>query len=198
VPAVLRYPSTTALELVLPASDNEYPAPRPETIAWPNAIMTLNLISAEEMAPKPQPALKLGTSLKNVAISILKEVKKLAIAVLRSPTGAPINGSTSEPKMMAGKKDRKVAAKAAATRLLQLPSNDSKKPPFIGVLRLWTVRIEFELNVDPFFTLLHLKTGLTKLSHRYPALMPGNELASMTFLAQAMEDEKDMRLRDRL
>ena len=132
-------------------------------------------------------------------MSILKEAKKLAIATLRAPTGAPLNGSTpSKSKNRGGKKDRKAAAAAAAARLLEPPSTGPKKPPAVGVLRLWTIRIEFELDVDPFWTIVKLKTGITRLYDRFPALLPGNELASMTYLAQAMEDEKDGRLRERL
>ena len=138
---------------------------------------------------------KAGNILKNVVMSILKEVKKLAIAVLRSPTGAPIANRRSTPK----KSSKVKGFKKVSSTDVHAPTVQGREHPHPvkGVIRLWTIRIEFQLDVDPFWSILKLKTGLARLYDRFPALLPGNELASMSYLAQAMEDEKDGRLRDR-
>ena len=129
-------------------------------------------------------------------MSILKEVKKLAIAVLRSPTGAPIANRRSTPK----KSSKVKGLKKVSSTDVHAPTVQGREHPHPvkGVIRLWTIRIEFQLDVDPFWSILKLKTGLARLYDRFPALLPGNELASMSYLAQAMEDEKDGRLRDRV
>jgi hypothetical protein len=63
---------------------------RPNTVEWPNPVITLNMVSHEELIPKPRKELILGTSLKNVTMSILKQVKKLCIDVLVTPDGTPL------------------------------------------------------------------------------------------------------------
>ena len=54
VPALLCFSSSLTLELALPVSEKIFPAPRPEIVAWPHAIMTLNLVDADDINPKPR------------------------------------------------------------------------------------------------------------------------------------------------
>ena len=138
---------------------------RPLVVEYPYAILSLAMVDAEELEPRPKPPLRLGTSLKNVAMSILKEVKKLTVAVLRSPTGRRL--APGQPEAVVG-------------------------------VRLWNLRILAKVDVDPFWSVLKLRAGFARLVARYPPLAPGGELAQPTYLAQAMEDEKDGALRDRL
>ena len=63
IPAVLRYSSASALEVALPVSDSEYPPSRPESVAWPHAVMSLNLVPAEEVLPKSKKVMKRPHSL---------------------------------------------------------------------------------------------------------------------------------------
>lgn len=53
--------------------------------------------------------------------------------------------------------------------------------------------------MDPFWSVLKLRAGLARLANRFPPLQgPTGALSAPTFLAQAMEDEKDGALGDRL
>jgi len=53
--------------------------------------------------------------------------------------------------------------------------------------------------VDPFWSVLKLRVGLARIMDRFPLLKgPDGALSAPTFLAQAMEDEKDGSLGDRL
>ena len=107
VPALLRYRSATEIEFALSVGDkdtelpgllhpskvfgtNELAMERPNKVDWPNTIMSLTLCTPEELEPPPPKKLQLGTSLKNVAQSILKEIKNLVMGVLQAPTGKPL------------------------------------------------------------------------------------------------------------
>jgi len=107
VPALLRFRSATEIELALSVGDkdaelpgllhpskvfgsNELAMERPSKVDWPNTIMSLTLCTPEELDPPPPKKFQLGTSLKNVAQSILKEIKTLVMGVLQVPTGKPL------------------------------------------------------------------------------------------------------------
>lgn len=105
VPALLRVTSNTNIDIALPLGEKDggegaphpsglfgggseaYSVLRPTKVDWPNQIMALNLVSPQELEPPVPKILKLGTSLKNVAMSIVKEIKKLIVNALKSPSG---------------------------------------------------------------------------------------------------------------
>jgi hypothetical protein len=113
IPCLLRFsPNGQIVEIGLPVGDNKsdpiavnpsgffgskYPViDRPRKLEWPNAVITLNLVEVEELEPPPKKELVLGTSLKNVTMSVLKEIKKLCKATLVTPQGTPLN-ETEQP-----------------------------------------------------------------------------------------------------
>jgi len=166
IPAIMNF-ENNRIEMALPLSDLKK---RPTSYDGENnqliPIMTLAKITEEEV-PKPIKEYKLGTSLKHVAMNVVKEVKKLLFDVLP-------------------------------------PQRNSKAKKTVGngrskiVFRMWHIKFVVNVDQEPFWTLIKLRIGISKIFSNVPSLLPGGDMCEPVYLAQAIEDEKDGRLRERL
>jgi hypothetical protein len=260
VPALLRVTSNTNIDIALPLGEKDggegaphpsglfgggseaYSVLRPTKVDWPNQIMALNLVSPQELEPPVPKILKLGTSLKNVAMSIVKEIKKLIVNALKSPSGRRLREGEKKALVSLTKKHAynllvlvgsdfffffpfcfllplcigcyRQYSQGTFTKtktvhfILQtsipfpffLSRHNDPLPPTPPtptttiantqqqqqvVVRLWNIRVEAKIDVDPFWTLTKLRVGIARLYERFPLLAAGGgEMNDPVWLAQ--------------